>query len=124
MMFKLIWSAVLGGNPTSWAIMGLGAVLLLGGAFGVGYATGAQSTIKTVVGVTAAAPAKAASAQKTADDKDRKRGAEAGAAKDTRDAAANTKLSEIERKLDALSKSIKDCVVPQASVELLNEAGQ
>ncbi len=36
-MFKLIWSAILGGNPASWAILGLGATLLLSASFGAGF---------------------------------------------------------------------------------------
>lgn len=36
-MFKLIWSALLGGNPTSWAVLGLSALLALGSSFGAGF---------------------------------------------------------------------------------------
>ena len=35
-MFKAIWAAVICGNPASWAILALGAIVALGAASGVG----------------------------------------------------------------------------------------
>lgn len=35
-MFKAIWTAVIGGNPGSWAILALGAVIAFGAASGAG----------------------------------------------------------------------------------------
>ncbi|MBI1313677.1 hypothetical protein GC176_20485 [bacterium] len=73
-MFELIWKAILGGNPMSWAILGLGAVLALGGAFGAGYLKGNDHVITKVINASNAqianAKSEAAKAQAEQDAKD------------------------------------------------------
>jgi hypothetical protein len=55
-MFKLLWSAVLGGNPASWGIAALVAVMVLGSTFGAGFyeATRVQATATASVAVKSA----------------------------------------------------------------------
>lgn len=55
-MFKLIWSAVLGGSPATWAILGLGVVIYTGAVFGAGFYASAhmQVAANATAGVVAA----------------------------------------------------------------------
>jgi hypothetical protein len=122
-MFSLIWKAIVGGNPASWAILGLGVLLAGGVVFGAGYATGAQSTVKTVATVMQAAPAKAAKEQKKADDKEADRGRAAGKGKDGRDARAKDNLAAVSGALNSIP-DLDKCVVPASAIAELNKAGQ
>jgi hypothetical protein len=67
MMFKLIWKAIVGGNPTSWLVLGLAATIVVGSAFAAGYYKGDTHDAKIVAAATAQAVQAATVAQAKAD---------------------------------------------------------
>lgn len=68
-MFKALFAAVTGGNPASWGILGLGAIILLGGTFGTGWYLGSthEATIQADASVQAVQTALAAASKAQAD---------------------------------------------------------
>lgn len=119
-MFKLIWSAILGGNPTSWAILGLGAVLALGGTFGTGWYLGSthEATIMANAATTAADRARSDQAKQDAlDFKNAKADADKRHQEDEDRNKHLTDLLAIKNKIPNPTK----CAVPQDFMKSLND---
>jgi len=120
-MFKLLWSALVGGGPGEWAALALGAAVALGGAFAGGALWQASRDVKAAV---SAAPAAVAAqhdhdvAQHQADtDTDTK----VKAADADRDAKFDRLLAALAAKPQPTPQN--NCVMPPDVVELLNDAG-
>lgn len=69
-MLKLIWTALKGGTVIEWVALGLGLLILIGAAYGLGYAGGASMCVTAQAKVTAAAVPRATAAQAAQDAKD------------------------------------------------------
>lgn len=120
-MFKLIWTAITGGDITSWIILGLGAVIYSGAVFGSGYAVATHSALK----IEAAAPAKAAKAQEKHDQTmhaDATKASDAGKKQDDTQRLAIAEIIAAIKKAEP--KPQKACDLPNDVSELLNRAGQ
>lgn len=127
-MFKLIWSAVIGGGPAEWAILGLGAMFALGGAFGAGYAVASGGAITRIATVASTAGPAAAKAQEKHDSTEHAAAtAKSGEVKQA-DAAHDAKNLPIYQHIAAASiptpdNPKKSCDVSVDVIKDLNEAG-
>lgn len=118
-MFKALWTAILGGSPTSWLIMGVAAVAYTAAVFASGYVTATHSALK----IEAAAPLKAAKAQ---EDHDKKGHVAAVAVSDKvakADDARDAKLHVIVTTIASAEPPQNSCDLPVAVAEQLNRAG-
>lgn len=120
-MFKLLWSALVGGGPGEWAALALGATLCLAGSFAGGALWQASRDVKAAV---SAAPA-AVAAQHDHDVTQHKAAVTADAGVKTADAARDKKLDAVLAALAAkpAPDPQKNCIMPPDVVELLNDAG-
>lgn len=118
-MFKLLWSALVGGGPSQWAILGLGAFLALGGAFGAGYAVASQGAIKTVATVAA----KAAKAQEKHDTEQHNAASTKSASVKAEDKKHDAKVAPIYQDI-ARATPQNSCEVSVDVLKDLNAAGQ
>lgn len=87
-MFKALWSAVIGGNPMSWVVMGLAFVIYTGAIFGGGFYEGDTHQSKIVAAAAMSAAGAAQSAQAVKDNKDYNAGYEDGIALAAKNAVA------------------------------------
>lgn len=123
-MFKLAWTAIVGGGPWEWAALALGVVLVLGGAFGAGALWQASRDVKAAV---SAAPA-AVAAQHDHDVKNHNDAVAGDAPIKAADKARDDKLTAILAALAAKPKPLpsadpqKSCAMTPDVVELLNDA--
>lgn len=120
-MFKLAWTALVGGGPWEWAALALGVVLVLGGTFGAGALWQASRDVKAAV---SAAPA-AVAAQHDHDVKKHNDAVAADTTVKTADAERDKKLAAILAALAAKPKPTpqNNCAMTPDVVELLNDAG-
>lgn len=127
-MFKLIWGAVVGGGPTEWAILGLGAVLALGGAFGAGYAVASKGAITSIATVASTAGTTAAKAQEKHDSGEHVAATAKSGEVKAADAKHDAKNLPVYQAIATASISTPDnpkksCDVPVDVIKDLNEAG-
>lgn len=127
-MFKLIWGAVVGGGPAEWAILGLGALLALGGAFGAGYAVASKGAITSIATVASTAGTVAAKAQEKHDTTEHVAATGKSAEVRTADAGHDAKNLPIYQHIAGISTPTpsdpqKSCDVSVDVIKDLNEAG-
>lgn len=127
-MFKLIWSAVVGGGPMEWAAIALGVVVALGGAFGAGYAVASNGAIKTIATVATTAATTSAKAQETHDIKEHNASSTKSASVKTEDQKHDAKSLPIYEAISKASVPLPDapknsCEVSVDVIKDLNAAG-
>lgn len=120
-MFSLIWKAIVGGNPTSWAVLGLSALLALGAAGTTGYVLGTRQSTQIMANTVVKAVPKATKAQADKDAKDydqgladgQKLGAQRQASKDAADRLKDRAAAET-------PKPTKACPAPVLAPDLVH----
>jgi hypothetical protein len=126
-MLKLIWTAIKGGKVIEWVALGLGLLVLLGAAYGLGYASGASMCVTAQAKVTAAAVPHATAAQAAQDAKDYDQGVEDGKELGRRQQAANNAAAALKaraRSAASANPPKPDCppqVIPAALMAGLND---
>lgn len=120
-MFKAIFSAVVGGNPMSWAVLALGTILALGGAFGGGYYVGSTQSTKIMAQTVVSAVPKAAAAQAAKDDKDYQQGLADGQKLGAQKQASTDAADRLKAKADAeMPKPTKACPAQVLAPDLVH----
>lgn len=123
-MFKLIWGAVVGGGPAEWAILGLGAVLALGGSFAGGALWEANKSVTSIATVASNAGGIAAKAQKDADVKAHDNAVNANVPIKAANTAHDNRVEVIYHNIITKEQvPAKNCDLQPDVIKLLNEAG-